>query len=100
MVKHIAVLTVVVVTVSALAFVTGREYLAYQRREHARVNTANAHIVSQRAETTKNQAALEKRFNDLYAQCKIGETDYNMLPVAVRALKTTVAPVCGLPIVE
>jgi uncharacterized protein YlxW (UPF0749 family) len=97
-IKHISVITTSVVLIVAIGLVTANEYQNYTQREHARVDTANQQLVKQQEQSRKDQEVLQKRVSDLYTQCKVGETNYNLLPVATRALKTTVAPVCGLPI--
>lgn len=98
--KHISVIVTAIIVIVALGLVTGKEYQAYQGREHARVNAANARVVAEQKQATEDQTALQKRTTDLYAQCKAGEAAYALLPAATRSLKTTVVPVCGLPIVE
>lgn len=98
--KHLSVIVATAVLVVSLGIVTGSEYKAYQNREHARVDSTNAQVVAQQKASADLQAKTQKRVNDLYTQCQIGMDAYKLLPAATRALKTTIAPNCGLPILE
>lgn len=98
--KHLSVIVATAVLIVSLGIVTGSEYKSYQNREHARVDSANAQLTTERNNAAALQTKTQKRVNDLYAQCQIGMDAYKLLPAATRALKTTVAPNCGLPILE
>lgn len=98
--KHVPILVITIMVIVALGLVTGQEYKAYQNREHARVNAANTQVINEQIKNKVDKEALQGRIGELYAQCKIGEADYNLLPAATKSLKTTIVPACGLPIVE